>query len=551
MAYLAYDRVIEHLDTDASTVLSTISSRTMADPKVISANYELNRIGFCGAGSVTLKDDFISRGTFSVGEYIRFKDKIGGSPVYLGRIESVEEKSPSVVNLSLYGPWSVLSEIWPGGFGASNEGKPHLYAKSDNFPDDPDKNLRTWDVIQQPDSVVDLLFDQYIGPATNITKGTIDGPNIQRGFQSATFRGEESVASILRQLALIAKDSSVGVDADNKFHFIPRKSGKVLLNTIEGEESSWPDTPLQVLVESNDKEFLYNRLLLTGDYVYLPSHPIKYYRYMATFRQQNSITRNGERRFRAYVPWIRRNADAIEFAREFFRKYANPRKKLRIRFVNWKNSDPFSINPWDGEIRVYDDSQTAILRAAFESVKLSFDEIPIAEIIVGPEDAQFAEAKEPQRWEIGQTPPNALIPSLPSIPSSSSSSSSGTLPSDACQCDSSANDFEFTIAGITHNFQGCTNDECDEYNGTWTLKNIGGGSCQWKTDETCTCGSDSECWNLQFDAGSDIWRLQAIGTGGNYTATTAAFNCFDGGTFTLAGSGVCKDYPATVVVLPV
>lgn len=379
---MPYTRIIKHLDSDASTVISDISDNCT------SAWFELLRIGGCGAGEVVLKDSFADRGTIDMGDHIAFEYS-SGDRWYLGRIESIQEESPNGVRISLFGLWATLAEVYPGGFAESNVGQPHRYARSDWFVNDPDHTFQTYDQVNQPDSMVNLLFSQYITQATNISLGSVNTASLPNPLDSFLFRGEESAQEILRMLALYTRDASVGVNEDGELFFTPKNS--TLLKTFQ------EGTDCESLSRSRERKLFYNRLLLTGGYIYLGGQfAPSFYRYRGNFHYSSSIATYGEKTAQIFVPWIRRNQDATTFAKEFFYKYAEPVTRVTL------TSSPQTslLNPWSGEIAVNDRDGTEIIQDVFEKIKVYFDQTPYFEIELGPEDLQFPPAPEDQRFEI-------------------------------------------------------------------------------------------------------------------------------------------------------
>ena len=382
---MTYRRIIKHLDTDATTVKSTLSSIDIADPRAVEAWFELLRLGGCGAGELVLKDKFTLRGTIDVGDHIAFEYDTGDR-WYLGRVESVQEESPSGVRVSLFGLWATLAEVYPGGFAEGNLDQPHRYARSDWFSMDPDHAFQTHDNVSQPDSMLNLLFSQYISPATNITLGTVNTATLPNGLDSFIFRGEESAQEILRMLALYTRDASVGVNADGELFFTPIST--TLLDTFQ------EGVDCEALARSRSRKLFYNRLLLTGGYVYITGTP-GFFRWRGEFRYSPSVATYGEKVAQIFVPWIRRNQDATTFAKEFFGKYGEPPTRVTL------TTTPQTAlrQPWDGEIEVQDRDGTVILRDRFEKIKVYFNQKPYFEIELGPEDLQFPPAPEDQRFE--------------------------------------------------------------------------------------------------------------------------------------------------------
>lgn len=409
---MAYRRRILHYSSNCNTLIQVLSDEQ--DPnasRCISAWFELHRLGGCGAAEVTLKDRFTLREDIEINDYIAFEYDVG-QRWYFGRVEEVQAESPKGVRLSIYGQWSELSEVYPGGYGDSGVGTPVRFARSDWFPRDPDHALQAWFTADTPNEVADLLWTYYIAPATCVGIRRIESPTPPIGIDSFTFRGEESAAEVLRNLALIAKSASVGVDMEGTLYFLQKRA--TILDTFQ------EGVDIEHLETVRDKQLLYNGLLITGDNIYTPAN-IGVYRYRSFWWQYESKQRYGLRVMKAYVPWIRRHADAKAFADEFFRQYAHPTTRVTLR----TNVRSRLLRPWDGQLRIRDYSGQNITVDQFDSIKVNFDHGPTFEITVGPEDIQYPRTPEDQRREIPESAGDGEDSNSASI--SSQSSFSGTV----------------------------------------------------------------------------------------------------------------------------
>ncbi len=225
--------------------------------------FELHRQGGCGAGEVVLRDEFPQRAAIEVGDWLSF-EAAAGERWYLGRVEERRAVSPAEVRFRLEGMSIELGEVFPGGFARDADGvPPHRYAQTDLFPHDPDHSLETLDSVATVDELVRRLLEQYVVPATHIVHNPtrIETPQPPAPVTSLKFRGEESVRAILKELALRAQ-AAWGVDVAGEFFFLqPRREPVTVWR--EGRD-------LTALHETRDREHLFNRVLLTGDYVYDP-----------------------------------------------------------------------------------------------------------------------------------------------------------------------------------------------------------------------------------------------------------------------------------------
>jgi len=424
---MAYERRIIHYANDATTVVQTLSAAGSDSSRVTKAWFELLRQGGCGAGEIELRDSFELRDDIEPGDFIAFEYSTGVR-WYFARVEEVTEESPSITRVSLYGLFAELNEVFPGGFGG-NDQDPHRYAYSDYFLNDPDWSVQSWNQVSQPEEIVNLLYSQYIQPNTHVTLGTVESPSPPVGVQSILFRGEESAAAILRYLALTMKGASFGVD-ENGALFCTQKSGDIIATFQEG-------TDKERLSRRRDRSLMYNRMLLTGDYVYGAAGPAGFYRFNATFKYPSSISVHGERRIRIHLPWIRRNDDAVLFAEEFFRIYGNPTTRYDVQ----TSGQTSLLKPWLGRVRLLDRNGDEMIVSAWDRLKVTFDHVPIFELTVGPEDVEFPEPPESSRWEVappdpgdGQNPPpESIAPqssfdttTVSDVVTSSDSSSSGS-----------------------------------------------------------------------------------------------------------------------------
>lgn len=381
---MAYDRVVEHLDTDGSTLIKDMSHRCT------DAWFELLRKGGCGSAEVKLDYRFNERWTaanFSIGQYVRLSYS-AGVVWYLGRIEAIDVTTPMGITLTLQGMMVEMAEVFPGGFGGVGDDVPHRYARTDWFPNDPDYSLQSWDIISQPNQLVELIWSQYIGPATNIGLGTVEAPSPATGLESLIFRGQESALAIIKQIATIANEASYGVDENGDLFFKKRVS--TVVDTFQ------EGIDMESLTMTIDRSLMCNSLLITGDYIYEPVYGPGFYRYQGSWRNTASIAAYGEIRKEVFLPWIRTNEDALAFAKQFFAQYASP--TLRHTF----KTRPVSglIKPWDGQVYLLDLPGTSSATQIFEKIKVNFNQDITFEITSGPEEFYIPAFKQDQRWEI-------------------------------------------------------------------------------------------------------------------------------------------------------
>lgn len=387
----AFQRRILHHGPDPFAAGTVVSDRAVAG-----CWFELHRQGGCGAGEVVLRDGFLQRGALELGDWISL-EAAPGDRWYLGRVEERRSTSPAEVRVRLEGMAIELAEVFPGGFGLDVDGAaPHRYAATDLFPHDPDRALETVDTLATADAIVHRLLQQYVVPATHVNYDPtlIETPLQSAPVQSLKFRGEESVQSVLKELALRSQ-ANWGVDAWGRFFFQQRRDD-LLATWREGRD-------LTSLQESRDREHLFNRILLTGDYIYdvraATDHLARpAFRWRGNYVQPASRDAHGERRIRLWIPWLRTEADSLAFVREFFRVYAQPTSRYLLETTPQSEL----VHPWTGRVRLEDREGHLLLIAAIESIRVTFDHAPRFRLELGPEDPRnlWPEPPHDERWEL-------------------------------------------------------------------------------------------------------------------------------------------------------
>lgn len=358
--------------------------------------FELHRQGGCGAGEVVLQRDFHERRAIEIGDWISF-ESAPGQRVYLGRVEECRYQVPGLLRLRLMGMSIELNEIFPGGFGASPpEQRPHRYGATDLFSNDPD---RPWEVAYPATTLqelVRLLLTHHVLNQTPIQyiPSRVESPRVPTKALSVKFRGEESIRSILKDLAMRAQ-ANWGVDAQGQFFFIRRRTSLQSTLQLGRDLLSWE--------ELRNRELLFNRLLLTGDYIYDKRDQSaqiarRVYRWRANYFEPTSCQRHGNCRLRLWVPWIRTQADSLSFAREFFRQYAEPSPRFFVETIPGQQI----LLPWEGEVGLEDSQGAMIGRGIVDKVRVLFDHAPRMRLEIGPEDPreQWPEPPQDERWEL-------------------------------------------------------------------------------------------------------------------------------------------------------
>ncbi|QDT52164.1 hypothetical protein Pan44_01730 [Caulifigura coniformis] len=359
--------------------------------------FEWHRQGGCGAGEVRLRDDFADRGEIEPGDWISMESG-PGLRWYLGRVETKEAAYPAGVRLRLEGMGVELGEVYPGGFGSDADGvPPQRLGATDLFSLDPDRDLETFDATGDAASVVRLLLSRYVEPAAHITYAAprVEDSLRPAGVESLKVRGEESARSLIKELAVRAGASSWGVDAAGEFFFLQRRTSIELVLQIGQNVSE--------LEELSDRELLFNRLLLTGDYVYdraddTDNIAVRSYRWRGNYVEPVSRAAYGERRLRLWIPWIRTQADAVSFSREFFRTYSQPRRRYRVT----TGVIDAPVFPWLGAVRLKNAAGFDVATGICDVIRVRFDRVPRMELEIGPEDPRnlWPEPAQDERWEL-------------------------------------------------------------------------------------------------------------------------------------------------------
>ena len=377
--------------------------------------FELHRQGGCGSGQLTLASDFDQRAQIELGDWISFEHDMGDR-WYLGRMEERLSTSPAEIRYRLEGMTIELNEVFPGGFGEQADGnKPHRYANTDLFTLDPDRGIETFDSADSVTEVITLLLEQYVTPTTNVLHdpSRVESPLQQADISSLKFRGEESVRSLLKELAMRAQSAAWGVDETGTFFFL-----KPQVNSVATYREG---TDLTSMQETRDREYLFNRLLLTGDYVYDRKDQSdviarRSYRFRGNFIEPISQGQHGDRRIRVWAPWIRTQKDSISFAKEFFRMYSQPTSRFLIETTEQETL----LKPWDGRVSLQDQTGSFMTTAFVETVRVQFDHAPTFRMELGPLDPRtlWPEPPHDERWELPEHEqsiggPVSLPPPLP------------------------------------------------------------------------------------------------------------------------------------------
>ncbi len=389
---MGYQRLILHYGYDPEDFLGVLSQGA-----VKRCWFELDRLGGCGAGELRLNNGFLNRDAIEPGHWIAFEYSTG-ERWYLGRVEDVESESPAGMRIRLEGPAIQLNEVFPGSFTAKSEGvKPHRYGRTDQFGQDPDYDQESRDYVVNSAELIRKLIEQYVVGKTNIIydPDLVETGPLANDVTTMKFRGEESVRSVIKDLALRARNATWGVDAERRFFFRQRRDD-VLAEYREHRD-------LTKLQASRSRELLFNRVMLTGDYIYdfrdySSQLARRSYRWRGNYRQPTSIDQHGERRIRVWVPWIRTAEDSRSFVSEFFRIYSQPVTRFSLE------TKPQSVLPlpWEGCVRLKDRMLSDLEECPAERIRVLFDHAPQFQIALGPGDPRelWPEPPQDERWEL-------------------------------------------------------------------------------------------------------------------------------------------------------
>lgn len=389
---MPYQRLLLHYGANQTDFKGVLSQRAVKN-----CWFELDRQGGCGAGQLKLNDDFLDRNLIEPGDWISCEYSTGDR-WYFGRVEKVQSDSPAGILVQLEGPGIELNEVFPGAMSPNAQGvKPHRYARTNLFSFDPDGSMESVDVVMNSKELIQKLLEQYVVPNTKIkyVPSLVEAGPLANDVTSAKFRGEESVRSIIKEMAVRARNASWGVDAQGQFFFLQQKTA--LQGTYE------EDLDLTRLRETRSRDLLFNRVVLTGDYIYdrLDNSlqlARRSFRWRGNYRQPESIASYGERRIRMWVPWIRSREDSRSFVTEFFRIYSQPVSRYYIETAP-QTTLPV---PWLGQVKLLDRNGTVLCQLQPEKIRVLFDHKPHFRMELGPVDPRelWPEPPQDERWEL-------------------------------------------------------------------------------------------------------------------------------------------------------
>jgi hypothetical protein len=469
------------------------------DRAVAGAWFELHRQGGCGAGELRLKDDFVSRFNVGPGDWIAF-ERTESDRWYLGRVENVTATSPAGVTLRLEGMGVQLNEVFPGGFQAdSDAAPPHRYANTDLFFNDPDYLQETLDSVDAPHDLVTLLCNQYVAPRTDITINPtlIEAADPPGRLTSLKFRGEESVRAALKDLAVRARNASWGVDQTGTFYFL-RSRPTPLVTWREGRD-------LLSLEMTRDRDLLFNRVLLTGDYVY--DAPLNsdvatrgFYRWRGNYIQPTSRTTYGEKRIRLWIPWIRTATDSKAFVSNFFQTYAQPLARYSIEVAS--TTLP---RPWLGAVSLQNRDGDELITMQVETIRVQFDHTPRFRLELGAQDPRILWPEPPhdERWEIPANRQQISDPPTSSYLSSESGSSSEDSSLDSSEVSSWASSEDSSALSSEDSSAESSEDSSDGSSDSSNVSSVVSDGSSDSSDNSVSDASSFDSSAESSDASSD------------------------------------------------
>ncbi|MCA9041591.1 MAG: hypothetical protein KDA65_14655, partial [Planctomycetaceae bacterium] len=324
---------------------------------------------------------------------------------------------------------------------------------------------------------------------------------------------------------------------DGEFYFHPNGS-TVQVTLREGEN-------LVSLKEVRNLDQVYNRILLTGDYVYnaelnseVPA--VGFYRWRGTYVQPFSRSQYGDRRIRLWIPWIRSQTDAHQFVTEFFRVYANPSSRYEIEVSGLASM----IFPWVGAIRLEDRAGNELITAAVETIRVQFDAVPQYEMSVGHEAPQelWPEPEHDERWELDGLGGGGVVTFSSEDSSSSDLGSSGGSSGDS----SSSEDSSATLSssGESTSLEGGSTSSDGYFSSSGDLSSNNSSGSGNLSESTSSGGTDnglsssadlSGSGGSTGGSGSDSWETSnnssGLSSGGGWSS--------DASNDSSSGSGLC------------
>lgn len=538
---MSYQRLITY-GSHPLALTGSLSERAIAG-----CWFELRRLGGCGAGELRLRHEFLERHEIQIGDWVALSyDET--DRWYLGQVTDRDSTSAAGIVLKLAGMAAQLDTIFPGGFGSEADGvAPHRYGCSELFPADPDAGHVNVDCVDRPEDLVRLLLEQYITGATSIgyEPDLVEDATAVAELIEMKVRGTETATSLIRDLALRARNASWGVDEVGRFFLLQART-EVAAEWREGRD-------LTALKELANLDRVFNRVYLSGGLVYAdcPNPPCGTYRWQGNYLQPASRAAYGERRIRLSIPWIRTSADSQAFIREFFRVYAQPAPHYEVEVAGVTSV----IRPWLEGVELLNRNGEVLAVGQPEIVRVQFDRTPRLRVSLGPLDPRrlWTIPDDGEIWPIAPSDTSGFGGGPIDVTSDGTSSEEDPDPSsddgftDCYGCASIARRWKVTFSGVANG----TCDECDALNGEHVLeRNYAYSYCRW-TKAASACGEV----RIHFIRHWSITQVILVRSGliiAGYTLLTDDFDCHGPNTLPLTNiSDECTNWPASVVLEPV
>lgn len=366
-----YTRLIQLLDGPTGSVVQTLCDKGSDLDICTSAEFDLLRQGGCGGGTFHLDMAFEDADCPQIGQWIRCSYK-SGSPWYLGRIEEVTAASPSGVDVRTFGTWSVVTDVQVGGNPWWSD-QPQSFGKYDYFTHDPDHAVQVYTSVANMQAMIEILYSDYIAtwPGGTTTLDTIDAPDADGTFSSMIFRGGETLSQVIRSLADASGNASYGIDATNKFFFIP-------LNT--SSQATFQEGVHCNLKKSANRGNMFNRIVIIGGYVYGVNGDPSFYTFEYHQEDSASVASYGAKSLSVKFPWMRSFIDAQNFAEGFLGKYAG----VTVQYTVDTIAQGAALLPWAGSVTVKGLDGTTLSTENFDTCKVVFNDAPTLTFTTGP-----------------------------------------------------------------------------------------------------------------------------------------------------------------------
>ena len=371
----------------------------LSDETVEGCSFELHRNGGCGGGELTIARPWSRRDhspRILVGDFLTIGRHIPGDansfrPWYVGRVVARTAAIPAGITLRLEGLSTGLGELFPGS--ADPADPPLRFGQADLFAHDPDPSpehrLPNRTVRQ---TLTAILPTPQQRAAIGLASGGDVNLHVNPLLDDFTLYGEESLRSVMKELAIRAGNVAWGVDETRTIYF------RRPIDAARSDAEQFDDRVVELQVgrdvtrleEFETRRTLFNRVILTGGYIY--DRPVsaakarRNYRFRVQYFEPGSRADFGEARIRLNVPWIRTDSDARTFLREFFRVYARPQAKYLIEAA--LPPDAVCPRPWTESVRVVDEKGEIVVDGHPQSVRVQFDHAPVIRLELGPEDPQ-------------------------------------------------------------------------------------------------------------------------------------------------------------------